>query len=130
MSVTSMLNRRWSDIGRSSAKPGHEEHAHHELVAGDFRLDFDTRKAYLHERELLLNPAEFDVLRYLISHRKMLVTPQTLLSTTCDALRARRTDFMKTLVSLKKKLDETSDAQPYLHLEPWVLYEFELSDSR
>lgn len=129
MSVVSTLNERLQDLRQSAARTNCEadETSQQELVAGDFRLQLKARKAYLRERELPLTSEEFDVLRYLVAHRKMLVTPQTVLSTTCDALRARRTDFLKSLLSLKKKLDEASGTKSCLHVEPWVLYEFDLN---
>lgn len=96
-----------------------------EARAGDFRLDVTSRVAYLGEQRLLLNSAEFDLLRFLMAHRKMLVTPQTVLSTACDSLNVRRTDFMRNLLSLKSKLDEAAGHHRYLHIEPWVLYEFD-----
>ena len=70
------------------------------------------------------------MLRYLVSHRKGLVSPQTVVCTPCATLRAQRTDFLKSLLSLKKKLGEVSGAKPYLHVEPWVLYEFDLNSAQ
>ncbi len=96
------------------------------VMAGDFRLDLDSRSAYLSGERLEMTPAEFDLLRFLITHRKMLVTPQTVLSTACSELKTRRTEFIRNLLSLKRKLDEAGHRH-YLHIEPWVLYQFDLS---
>ncbi len=45
------------------------------IATGDFRVDFSTRSATVRGRELYLNGAEFDVLVFLIDHRKRLSPP-------------------------------------------------------
>jgi DNA-binding response OmpR family regulator len=129
MSAISTLNERLQHLRATSARTNSDlaESARQEVIAGDFRLEITARKAFLHARELPLTSEEFEVLHYLVSHRKMVVTPQTVLSTPCDAVRARPTDFLKSLLSLKKKLDEASGKKSCLHVEPWVLYEFDLN---
>ncbi len=126
MSVTAMLSH-WFGGHTISNSTSLDEPVSAEITAGDFRLDVEQRQAYLRGNKLPLSSAEFDLLRFLLSHRKMLVTPHTVLSTACDALKIRRTEFLKHLVSLKRKLDEGSKPDLYLHIEPWVLYEFDLN---
>src|SRR5664280_1604238 len=124
MSVATVINH-WSarDVISNSKLEDHSA----EIAAGDFGLDVASRTASLHGKKLALSSAEFDLLRYLITHRKMLVTPHTVLSTACDALNVRRTEFMKNLLSLNTKLDDASGRDHYLHIEPWVLYELDLT---
>lgn len=126
MSVTAMFNDWFSKhVSQPPADPVDDPR---EVVdAGDFKLDIGHRQAFLHGEMLTLSSAEFDLLRYLLSHRKMLVTPSTTLSTKCQALNIRRTEFMKTLLSLQKSLDAAAQGSHYLHIEPWVLYEFDLT---
>lgn len=118
--------RHWVG-GHGISQPRTVDSQKREIEAGDFRLELTDREAYLRGAKLRLSEAEFDLLRYLLTHRKMLVTPQTVLSTACGALNIRRNAFMENLMSLKKKLDEASGSDHYLHLEPWVLYEFDLT---
>jgi DNA-binding response OmpR family regulator len=129
MSFTEMLDHWFGEHPTSDAGLSSRENAAADVTAGDFRLDLQSRSAYLHAQKLSLTSAEFDLLRFLLTHRKMLVTPNTMLSTASDAPTARRTRFMHDLISLKKKLDEAAGQNRYLHLEPWVLYEFELKSS-
>jgi DNA-binding response OmpR family regulator len=108
-------------------EPEPQQSANGGIVAGNFRLEFASRSAYVDEQKLSLTPAEFDLLRFLITHRKMLVTPYTALSTACNELKIRRTAFIRNLFSLKHKLDEAAGNDRYLHIEPWVLYHFDLT---
>lgn len=130
MSMASVLNQQLQDLRPPSLAENLAPTSHEEITAGNFHLDVTTRKAYFCENDLALTSAEFDVLRYLISHRKRLVTPQTVLSTAYDPLGIRRTDFLKALLSLKKKLDEASGTKSCLHVEPWVVYEFDVNADR
>lgn len=126
MSLTAMFGHWFSEHLTSDVGCDHRESSSADVTVGDFRLNIRSRVAYLHEQKLSLTSAEFDLLRFLVTHRKMLVTPHTMLSTASDAPTARRTEFMRDLLSLKKKLDEAAGQNRYLHLEPWVLYEFDL----
>jgi DNA-binding winged helix-turn-helix (wHTH) protein len=71
---------------------------------------------------LRLAPDEFDLLVFLTSHLKKMVTPSTMLSTNWPGQGTRRTDFFQVLLSLRKKLDEIGTQ--YLRTEPWIVYQF------
>jgi two-component system, OmpR family, KDP operon response regulator KdpE len=92
---------------------------------GDFKLDLDERIATLREQELGLTSEEFDVLVFLTSHPRSVVTPQTMLETSSTANRLGQTKFLTTLISLRKKLDAAGDGKHYLQTEPWVIYRFD-----
>jgi hypothetical protein len=47
---------------------------------GDFKIDLDERIVTLRDQELRLTSEEFDVLVFLASHPRSLVTPQTMLA--------------------------------------------------
>jgi DNA-binding response OmpR family regulator len=95
------------------------------ISAGDFRVNIDSRSASVRGRDLHLSRAEFDVLVFLISHKRRLVTSSTLLSTKVEEeSRISRTEFLRALLSLRKKLqEEVPDAQ-YIQTETWILYDF------
>jgi two-component system KDP operon response regulator KdpE len=92
---------------------------------GDFKINLDERNVTLRDQELRLTAEEFDVLVFLASHPRSLVTPQTLLETRSAANRLGRTNFLTTLISLRKKLDAAGHGKHYLQTEPWVIYRFD-----
>jgi DNA-binding response OmpR family regulator len=94
------------------------------IVAGDFRIDRDTRSATVRGHQVQLTPAEFDVLVYLTSHRKRVVTSRTTLAISEDQ-GVRQTEFLRNLLSLRKKLEEEVPKAHYVQTEAWILYDFD-----
>jgi two-component system KDP operon response regulator KdpE len=92
---------------------------------GDFKIDLDERSVTLRDRELRLTSEEFDVLVFLASHPRSLVTPQTVVATSSTANQLRQPTFLRTLISLRKKLDAAGHGKHYLQTEPWVIYRFD-----
>jgi len=99
------------------------------IEAGDFKIDLDQRTVILRGRELQLSSEEFDVLVFLARHPQSMVTPYTVLATNWTAHRARRTAFLGTLISLRKKIDAAGLGRHYLRTEPWVIYRFDPASS-
>jgi DNA-binding response OmpR family regulator len=93
------------------------------IKTGAFRIDLATRSVTLRGRALRLAAEEFDLLVFLTSHPKKMVTPSTTLSTHWPGQGIRQTDFFQVLLSLRKKLDETGTH--YLRTEPWIVYRFD-----
>lgn len=93
------------------------------IHSGDFALDTTSRRAYLHDQDLNLSSAEFDLLRFLLTHPRKMVTPQTLLLSHMGN-GVRQAEFMPTLLSLRRKLDAASGAAHYLRTEPCLFYSF------
>ncbi len=98
------------------------------IEEGDFRLELGTKTAYLRNNRLELTCAEFDLLQFLLSHQKKLVTPRTILSgnapKTESSVEAQSANPLKLLLSLRRKLDAVAPARHYLRTEPWILYSF------
>jgi two-component system KDP operon response regulator KdpE len=92
---------------------------------GDFKIDLDERIVTLCDRELWLTSEEFDILVYLASHPRSLVTPQTMLARSSTANQLGQTKFLTTLISVRKKLDAAGHGRHYLQTEPWVIYRFD-----
>jgi DNA-binding response OmpR family regulator len=92
---------------------------------GDFKIDLDERIVTLRDRELQLTSEEFDVLVFLASHPRSLVTPQTTLVKGSTTNQLGQTKFLTTLISLRKKLDAAGHGKHYLQTEPWVIYRFD-----
>jgi len=99
------------------------------MEAGDFRIDTVRRKATLRGQELRLTPEEFNVLIFLVGHPQRLITPHTVLATNWTSEGVHQTDFLRTLLSLNKKLKELAADQEYLRTEPWVIYRFNAGSS-
>jgi DNA-binding response OmpR family regulator len=99
------------------------------IESGDFKIDLDERTVALRGQELRLTSEEFDVLVFLVGHRQSLVTARTMLATTWTANRVRKTEFLRTLISLRQKLDAAGPGQHYLRTEPWVIYRFDPTSS-
>ena len=76
------------------------------IQAGDFCIDCSSRTVILRGRELRLTADEFELLVYLVSHPKRLVTPSTVLATNWPGQQVRQAEFLRVLLSLRKKLDE------------------------
>jgi two-component system KDP operon response regulator KdpE len=95
------------------------------IEVGDFRLEVAERVVTLRGEELSLTAEEFDVLLYLIGHPQRCVTPRTVLATSWTRDRLHQTEFLKALLSLRKKLDTVVAGNQYLRTEPWVIYRFD-----
>ena len=95
------------------------------IAAGDFQIDLENRTATLRGRPLQLTGEEFDLLMFLIDHPRKLVTQQTRLATNWAGHGLRQTEFLRVLLSLRKKLDSEGSSQHYIRTEPWVFYRFD-----
>jgi DNA-binding response OmpR family regulator len=95
------------------------------IEVGDFRVEVGERVVTLRGEELPLTAEEFDVLLYLIGHPQRCVTPRTVLATSWTSDGLHQTEFLKALLSLRKKLDAVAAGNKYLRTEPWVIYRFD-----
>jgi two-component system, OmpR family, KDP operon response regulator KdpE len=94
------------------------------IEIGCFRIDTLGRTASLGGEALYLNPEEFDALVFLTRHLQGVVTPHTMLATIWTPDRPQQTEFLKTLLSLRKKIEAAASGKRYLRTEPWVVYRF------
>jgi len=97
------------------------------IEAGDFVIDLERLTASVRGRDLRLSAAEFDLLVFLVGHRRKVVTPRTLLVTRWTPREVHQEDFLPVLQSLRKKLEAEIPTQHYLRTEPWLLCRFEPS---
>ena len=94
------------------------------IELGDFRIDTGRHTASLRGEPLGLTGEEFDVLVFLTTNPQGFVTPQTTLAMNWLEGRLHQTDFLRVLLSLRKKLETAAPGQQYLRTEPWVIYRF------
>ena len=99
------------------------------IEAGEFQINLITRIVRLRGRELDLTSAEFDLLVFLVDHPKQLITPHTRLATNWSNSAVRQTEFLRTLMSLRKKLESGDSAHCYIRTEPWFFYRFDATAS-
>jgi two-component system KDP operon response regulator KdpE len=96
---------------------------------GDFRIDTRRHAATLQGEPLDLTGEEFDVLVFLTTNPQSFVTPQTVLATNWTGGRLHQTQFLRVLLSLRRKLESAAAGQQYLKTEPWVIYRFDPTPS-
>jgi DNA-binding response OmpR family regulator len=80
---------------------------------------------YRQGENLRLTAEEFDVLVFLTTHPQRCVTPRTVLATNWTDDDHHQTEFLKALLSLRRKLEAVAGGKQYLRTEPWVIYRFE-----
>ena len=95
------------------------------IEVGDFVIHTIERTASVHGESLRLTSEEFDVLVFLTTHPQRCVTPRTVLTTNWAEDDHHQTDFIKALLSLRRKLEAVAGGKQYLRTEPWVIYRFE-----
>jgi DNA-binding response OmpR family regulator len=91
---------------------------------GDFKINLDQRTVTLRDQELRLTSEEFDVLLFLASHPRRLATSQPTMATSSTA-NQRSPNFLRALISLRKKLDAAGPGNHYLRTETLVIYTFD-----
>ena len=95
------------------------------LEAGDFRIDLESRKVSVCEREVHLTPKEFDLLTYFMNHAGKVLTHRTLLAALWGGNYVEQTEYLRVFVgNLRKKLESNSSGPRYILTEPWVGYRF------
>jgi DNA-binding response OmpR family regulator len=99
------------------------------IESGDFKINLLNRTVTLREETLQLTPEEFDVLVFLAGHPQSMVTPHTVLSTSWASSRLQQTEFLKVLLSLRRKLEVAGHGKQYLRTEPWIIYRFDPESS-
>jgi DNA-binding winged helix-turn-helix (wHTH) protein len=115
-------------VGGRKHRHESEEIAGPLIEAGDFRIDLSRRAVKVRGNELQLASAEFEMLVFLTGHRKSVVTPSTMLTTSWSGKEVRQAEFVRVLLSLRKKLDLAVGSTPsYIRTEPWIFYSFDPS---
>ena len=113
--TASQENARASDTGSAGEM----------LEIGDFRIDTRGHRATLRGEPLELTGEEFDVLVFLTTRPQRLVAAQTTLATLWPGARTQQTQFLRVLLSLRKKLENAATGQQYLRTESFFVYRFD-----
>jgi DNA-binding response OmpR family regulator len=99
------------------------------IKCGDLTIHTAERIATLRSHELHLTSEEFDVLLFLATHPRGFVTQRTVLNTIWSVRKLRQTEFLRSLVSLRNKLNAVGIDKPYLRTEVWVMYRLDPNSS-
>jgi two-component system KDP operon response regulator KdpE len=96
------------------------------ILAGDFRIDLESRSVKVADREVHLTPKEFDLLVYLARRTGKVVTQRTLLGAIWGPDSTEQPEYLRVFVGQLRKKIETDPSDPkYLLTEPWVGYRLE-----
>jgi len=125
MAATWSLRQRFATGGKENAPESETGSIGEVLEVGDFRIDTRRHTTTLRGEPLELTGEEFDVLVFLTTNPQRVVTPQTTLATHWSGARTYQTQFLRVLLSLRKKLEAAETGQQYLRTEPWVIYRFD-----
>ena len=125
MAATWSLRQLFALGGKENVQESESESTNEVVEVGDFRIDTRRHTATLRGEPLELTGEEFDVLLFLTTNPQRVVTPQTTLATHWSGTRTHQTQFLRVLLSLRKKLEAAETGQQYLRTEPWVIYRFD-----
>jgi two-component system KDP operon response regulator KdpE len=95
------------------------------FASKDLEIDFERRSVKAGGTAVRLTPKEFDLLRYLISHRGRPVPHRELLQAVWGPDYGDQTDYLRVFITtLRKKIEPEPSAPRYVLTEPWVGYRF------
>ncbi len=112
---------------KSATKPAHVDPRSSTAMieVGDFLINTIDRTVTVQGENLRLTSEEFDVFVFLTTHPQRCVTPRTVLATNWTDHDHHQTEFLRALLSLRRKLEAVAGGRQYLRTEPWVVYRFE-----
>ena len=125
MTATWSVRQLFATASTENVQESDTESAGEMLEVGDFGIDIHRHRAILRGEPLELTGEEFGVLLFLTTNPQRVVTPQTTLATHWTGARTHQTQFLRVLLSLRKKLETAATGQQYLRTEPWVIYRFD-----
>jgi two-component system KDP operon response regulator KdpE len=95
------------------------------LETGDFRIDLESRKVSVCDREIHLTPKEFDLLTYFMKHAGKVITHRTLLGAVWGGDYVEQNEYLRVFVGqLRKKIEPNPSTPRYIVTEPWIGYRF------
>ena len=95
------------------------------IQVGDFRIDLQSHNVTVRGKEVRLTQEELDLLVFLTTHPKKVITPSTRLVTRVRGDGVRQTQFLRVLLRLCRKIEPDTSSHHYIRTEPWVCYRFD-----
>jgi len=109
-------------FGGNSARARNE--SQEPVLAGKLKVWVESSELEVEGKLIALSRDEVDLLIFLAKHPKHFVSPHTALSTRWDS-GTGRTDFLRVLRSLQKRMEDSGVTGRYIRVEPWYLYSFD-----
>jgi len=106
-------------------RPGIKSAVAEVIEAGDFRIDLESREVTVRGKEVQLTQEELDLLVFLTTHPKKIMTPSTRLLTRGRGDKVLQTQFLRVLLQLCRKIEPDTGSHHYIRTEPWVFYRFD-----
>jgi len=95
------------------------------FASKDLEIDFERRSVKAGGIAVRLTPKEFDLLRYLMTHRGRPVPHRELLQAIWGPDYGDQTDYLRVFITtLRKKIEPEPSVPRYVLTEPWVGYRF------
>jgi len=95
------------------------------IRAGDFLIDLHSRNVMVRGKQVELTQEELDLLVFLTTHPKKVITPSTRLVTRARGNGVRQAQFLRVLLQLCRKIEPDTTSHHYIRTEPWVFYRFD-----
>lgn len=96
-----------------------------EIVAGDVRVDFETRTVIVNGHEAHLTPKEYELLVFMVRNAGKVLTHRVLLGAVWGGDYVEQTEYLRVFVGhLRKKIEPDPSKPRYILTEPWIGYRF------
>jgi two-component system KDP operon response regulator KdpE len=93
--------------------------------AGVFRVNMDTHRVHVHEREVRLTPKEFELFVYMARHPNRVLDHRRLLGAVWGDSSLDHPEYLRVYMGqLRKKLEPTPSRPRHLLTELWIGYTF------
>ena len=95
------------------------------VETGDFRVDADTYRVSVRNRQVRLTPREFKLVLYLAKHSSRIVSHQKLTAAIWGGHGEGERERLRVLIQQVRRKLETAGSPQYIVTEPWIGYRFE-----
>jgi len=96
-----------------------------EIVAGEVRVDFETRTVSVKGGEAHLTPKEYELLVFMVRNAGKVLTHRVLLGAVWGGDYVEQTEYLRVFIGhLRKKIEPDPSKPRYILTEPWIGYRF------
>ncbi len=108
-------------------KAATQEAGEPELTNGAIRMDLVRHEVFLNNEKISLTPKEYDLLRYLMTHRGKMLTHKQILREVWGAAHSDDMQYLRVYISqLREKIEEDSSNPRFVITEPGIGYRLEV----
>lgn len=96
-----------------------------EIIAGEVRVDFETRTVSVNGHEAHLTPKEYELLVFMVRNAGKVLTHRVLLGAVWGGDYVEQTEYLRVFIGhLRKKIEPDLSKPRYILTEPWIGYRF------